>query len=179
MFRAGVTRLRDAMASSQPVAAGSALGRSLAALADLGASPNLLTACHAVTRMQAGLALASAATDRGFDVVELEAIYARIGETLGLAWLYATIPINVVDSHWVQLAKAALRDELAALTVAIALDVLAAGGLQAWVRLHEDALARAHSAYAGLASSIEVDVAMLTVGVQVLRDLCHVVGVRE
>ena len=179
VFRAGVTRLRDAMASSRPVAARSALGRSLAALADLGASPNLLTACHAVTRMQAGLALASAATDRGFDVVDLEAIYARIGETLGLSWLYATIPINVADPHWVQLAKAALRDELAALTVAIALDALAAGGLQAWMRLHEDALARAHSAYAGLAGSIEVDVAMLTVGVQVLRDLCHAVGVRE
>jgi glutamate dehydrogenase len=76
----------------------------------------------------------------------------------------------------VQLAKAALRDELAALTIAIATDVLAAGGLATWVREHEDALARARSAYAGLAGSGDVDVAMLTVGVQVLRDLCHAVG---
>jgi glutamate dehydrogenase len=76
----------------------------------------------------------------------------------------------------VQLAKAALRDELAALTISIATNVLAAGGLATWTREHEDALARARSAYAGLAGSGDVDVAMLTVGVQVLRDLCHAVG---
>ena len=39
-----------------------------------------------------------------------------------------------------------------------------------------DALARARTAYAGLAGSGDVDVAKLTVGVQVLRDLCHAVG---
>ena len=39
---------------------------------------------------------------------------------------------------------------------------------------------RAHSAYAGLAGSgdLDVDVAMLTVGVQVLRDLHHAVSAR-
>jgi glutamate dehydrogenase len=103
---------------------------------------------------------------------------------VGLSWLYATIPITSVDPHWVQLAKAALRDELSALTIALAVDVLAAGGLASWTIEHEDALARARSAYAGLAGSPEaaadagtdVDVAMLTVGVQVLRDLSHAVG---
>jgi glutamate dehydrogenase len=128
--------------------------------------------------MQAALALASAATDGGFDVVDLERTYAGIGETLGLSWLYATIPITSADPHWVQLAKAALRDELAALTVAIAMSVLAAGGVAAWTREHRDALERATSAYAGLAGSADVDVAMLTVGVQVLRDLSHAVGAR-
>ena len=39
-------------------------------------------------------------------------------------------------------------------------------------------LTRARTAYAGLAGSAEVDVAMLTVGVQILRDLCHAVGAR-
>ena len=82
--------------------------------------------------MQAALALASAATDSGFDVVDLETGLRRIGQTLGLSWLYATITISSADPHWVQLAKAALRDELAALTVAIATDVLGAGGLSAW-----------------------------------------------
>jgi glutamate dehydrogenase len=126
--------------------------------------------------MGAALALATAAVEGGLDVVELERIYAAIGETVGVSWLYAAIPSSSADPHWVQLAKAALRDELAALTVALAADVLRTGGLAAWTRRHGDALARARSAYAGLSGSTEVDVAMLTVGVQVLRDLCHAVG---
>jgi glutamate dehydrogenase len=76
----------------------------------------------------------------------------------------------------VQLAKAALRDELAGLTVALATDVVRAGGLDPWASRHQDALARARTAYEGLAGSGDVDVAKLTVGVQVLRDLCHAVG---
>jgi glutamate dehydrogenase len=128
--------------------------------------------------MQAALPLAAAAEDSGFDVVDLQMTCAVAEETLGLTWLYATIPITPADSHWVQLAKAALRDELTALTVAIATDVLAANGLNEWTRKNHDALSRARSAYAGLAGSTDIDVAMLTVGVQVLRDLCHAVGAR-
>ncbi|KRF22331.1 hypothetical protein ASG91_18620 [Phycicoccus sp. Soil802] len=60
--------------------------------------------------------------------------------------------------------------------MALATEVLAAGGLAAWMRQQQDALARTHSAYAGLADSNDVDVAMLTVGVQVLRDLRHAVS---
>jgi glutamate dehydrogenase len=178
VFRDSVTRLHTAMTTSPDDDAGSPLDRSIAALADLGVSADLLAKCHAMPRMQAALALASAATERSVDVVRLEATYTEIGQTLGLTWLYTTIPISSADPHWVQLAKAALRDELAALTVAIATDVLEAGGLPAWTGTNQDALARTRAAYAGLAGSVDVDVAMLTVGVQVLRDLCHAVGVR-
>ena len=172
-FRVAVTRLRQAMAASPPADASSPLGRSFAALTDLGVPAELLTKYHAMPRMQAALALASAASDSGFDVVDVEATYTEIGQTLGLSWLYATIPISSADPHWVQLAKAALQDELAAITVAIATDVLAVGGLSAWTGKNQDALTRARAAYAGLAGSVDVDVAMLTVGVQVLRDLRH------
>ena len=178
VFRPAVARLRAAMAGQPPDDDGSPLSRSLRDLADLGASAELLTACRAVPRMQTALALAAAAADSGFDVVDLEMTCAKMGDTLGLSWLYATISITPGDSHWIQLAKAALRDELAALTVLIATDVLAAGGLTEWTRRNDDALGRARSAYVGLAGSTDVDVAMLTVGVQVLRDLCHAVGVR-
>ncbi|MFC7598449.1 NAD-glutamate dehydrogenase domain-containing protein [Terrabacter sp. GCM10028922] len=179
VFRDPVTRLRERMATSPPPLDEVApWGRPFATLAQLGVPDDLLTGCHAVSRMPEALCLASAALDSGFDVVDLEATYAGIGETLGLSWLYATISISSADPHWVQLAKAALSDELAALTVAIATEVLAAGGLATWTREHRDALARTHSAYAGLAGSEDVDVAMLTVGVQVLRDLHHAVSAR-
>ena len=68
-----------------------------------------------------------------------------------------------------------LLAERAALTVALAIDVVRAGGLDLWVSRDHDALARARTAYLGLAVSGHVDVAKLTVGVQVLRDLCHAV----
>ncbi|WP_342748917.1 NAD-glutamate dehydrogenase domain-containing protein [Nocardioides gansuensis] len=176
VFEPAVARLRGAMAARPPMADGSPLEGSLSTLAGLGASTDLLTACGAVARMQDALALAAAAADSGHDVIALEEVYARIGETLGLSWLYATMPITSADPHWVQLAKAALRDEVAALTTTIATDVIAVGGLARWTRENNDALARARAAYAGLAGSTEVDVAMLTVGVQILRDLCHAVG---
>jgi glutamate dehydrogenase len=178
-YREPVTRLREAMATSvSHLDAVAPWRRNFPALADLGVSSDLLNECHGVAQMQDALCLASAAIESGFDVVDLEAMYAGIGETLGLSWLYATIPTSPADSHWVQLAKAALRDELAALTVAIATDVVAAGGLAPWTHEHRDALARAQSSYAGLAGSDDVDVAMLTVGVQVLRDLHHAVSAR-
>jgi len=172
-FQQAVARLREAMAARPPRADGSPLDTCLTALAGLGAPPELLTACGAVARMQDALGLAAAAADSGHDVVDLENVYAKIGETLGLSWLYAAIPITSADPHWVQLAKASLRDELAALTIAVATDVIAVGGLAQWTGVHRDALARARAAYQGLAGSTEVDVAMLTVGVQILRDLCR------
>jgi glutamate dehydrogenase len=182
-FEKPVSELYRAVSSRPAVDLGSPLGRALGQLAELGAPSDLLTRCRAAAGMQAALALASAADERGLDVVGLERVYPRIGETAGLAWLYATIPTTSADPHWVQLAKSALRDELASLTVGLAADVLSAGGMSTWTARHRSALARARSAYAGLAGSsgggsdVDVDVAMLTVGVQVLRDLRHAVAV--
>ncbi|MFN7150150.1 MAG: hypothetical protein ACK4V6_11795, partial [Microthrixaceae bacterium] len=178
VFQSTVASLHAAMCAQRPLEEGSSLDRDLHALAELGAPTELLTALRAVSRMHAVLALAAAAAESGFDVVDLAREYARTGEALGLSWLYSTITITMADPHWVQLAKAALRDELSTLTVAIATEILAAGSMEVWTREHRDALARAGAAYAGLAGSTEVDVAMLTVGVQILRDLCRAVGVR-
>jgi glutamate dehydrogenase len=176
VFAENVAHLHRSVAAPPALDAGSPLADGLARLEALGAPEELLTRCRAVARMPVALALASAAAESGLDVVELQQIYARIGETVSLSWLYAAIPTSSADPHWAQLAKAALRDELAALTVALATDVVRTGGLAPWTRRHEDALARAGAAYEGLSGSTEVDVAMLTVGVQVLRDLCHAVG---
>jgi len=176
-FSPAVARLRHAMAVGPAVVDGSELGHAFAQLAALGAPRELLTGCRASVRMQSALALASTAEESGADVVELARTCARVGDVLGLSWLYATLPVSAADPHWAQLAKAALRDELAALTIALARAVLEAGGLAAWTHEHADALARARSAYAGLVDGGDIDIAMLTVGVQVLRDVCHAVGV--
>jgi glutamate dehydrogenase len=171
-----VARLREALTAHPAVTDDPSLAGSLAALAELGAPGELVTACRAVAQMNSALGLAAAAADSGHDVVDLGAVYARVGEALGMSWLYTTVTITSADQHWVQLAKAALRDELSALTVAIATDVVTEGGLERWTQLHRDELTRTAAAYAGLADSAEPDVPMLTVGVQILRDLCHSAG---
>ena len=176
LFTDSVSHLRRHLSAGPALDSGSLLDEALDQLAGLGAPEELLTGCRAVTRMHAALALSSAAAESGLDVVDLERAYAGIGDTVGLAWLYAAIPASSADPHWVQLAKASLRDELAALTVVLATDVVRTGGLDLWASRHHDALARARTAYAGLAGSGDVDVAKLTVGVQVLRDLCHAGG---
>jgi glutamate dehydrogenase len=171
-FAEPVGRLHLSLAA-HPVSADRPLSAALAQLESLGAPQELLARTRAVASMRAALALASAAAEGSFDVVELERIYRNVGEAVNLSWLYAAIPTSSADPHWVQLAKASLRDELEALTVVLAADVLRTGGLEPWIRSHDDALARVRAAYAGLSDSADVDVAMLTVGVQVLRDLCY------
>jgi glutamate dehydrogenase len=180
LFHKEVADLQRAVVARPPMDVGSPFGKALGQLTELGAPPGLLSRCRAVAGMRSALALASVAAERELDVVELDRAYPRIGETVGLAWLYATIPTTSADPHWVQLAKSALRDELASLTVGLAAEVVTAGGMATWTTEHHNALTRARSAYAGLAvgsgAGSDVDVAMLTVGVQVLRDLCYAVG---
>jgi glutamate dehydrogenase len=146
-FEHSVARLRVALSCRPAETNDASLEESLAALAKLGAPAELLTACRAVARMNAALGLAAAAEDSGHDIVALEEVYAQIGEALGLSWLYTTVAITSADPHWVQLAKAALRDELSALTVAIATDVVTKGGLARWTHVHRDELARTAAAY--------------------------------
>lgn len=90
-----------------------------------------------------------------------------------MTWLSAALPPRPTDSHWAQLAKSALQDELVSLIARVAGEAVTAGGLSAWVERHTAALGRAGSSYKGLAGGPDTDVAMLTVGVQLLRDLVH------
>jgi glutamate dehydrogenase len=174
-FAEPVGRLRAAMIAQEVTDPGSDLERCLAQLTDGGASEGLLTGCRAVSRLHAALALASAADLHRLDVLDLAAHYSMVSNELNLSWLSDAIPISPSDSHWTQLAKSALRDELSTLLVTLAGDVLRTGGLRAWTRRNRAALERARSSYAGLSSNDDADIAMLTVGVQVLRDLSHAV----
>jgi glutamate dehydrogenase len=110
-------------------------------------------------------------------VTELASQHTLVCSELRLAWLTEAIPVQPADTHWTQLAKSALHDELMSLSVAISCDVLDSGGLPAWTSRNAAALERARSSYAGLAASGSADLAMLTVGIQVLRDLSHAIHV--
>jgi len=155
----------------------STLEQCLAHLTALGAPTPLTTRCRIASQLQPALALAAAADEHGFDVTELASQHRLVCTELRLSWLTRSIPVQPADTHWTQLARAALHDELTSLLVAIACDVLDKGGLPPWTSRNEAALERARSSYAGLATTADADMAMLTVGVQVLRDLSHATGV--
>jgi glutamate dehydrogenase len=172
----GVQQLRDWVPLHHQPDPGSTLEQCLAHLAALGAPAALTTRCRVTSQLQPALALAAAAADRGFDVTELADQHMRVCTELRLTWLTESMSVHPADTHWTQLAKAALHDELTSLSVAIACDVLGSGGLSQWTSRNAAALERARSSYAGLATTGNADIGMLTVGVQVLRDLSHAMG---
>jgi glutamate dehydrogenase len=168
-----VQQLQDWVPLSQHPDPESTFEQCLAHLTALGASERLTTRCRVASQLQPALALAAAAEERGFDVIELASQHSLVCNELHLSWLSESLPVQPADTHWTQLAKAALHDELTSLSVAIACDVLDSGGLTPWTRRNAAALERARSSYAGLATTANADIGMLTVGVQVLRDLSH------
>lgn len=153
--------------------AGSALEECFAHLAAGGASSHLIARCRAAAQLRPALALAEAASEGNLDVAELAAQHELVCTQSYVAWLQEYLAPRHADTHWIQLAKAALYDQLTAVTVAIAIDVLHSGGLAQWTARNAAALERAQSAYAGLADSASADIALLTVGVQALRDLSY------
>jgi len=153
----------------------STLEQCLAQLTALGAPTTLTTRCRIASQLQPALALAAAAAEHGFEVTELASQHRLVCTELRLSWLIRSMAVQPADTHWTQLARAALHDELTSLSVAIACDALDKGGLPQWTSSNEAALERARSSYAGLATTADADIGMLTVGVQVLRDLSHAI----
>jgi len=170
-----VRQLQDWVSLNQHPDPDSTLEQCLAQLTALGAPATLTTGCRIASQLQPALALAAAADEHGFDVTELASHHRLVCSELRPSRLTEWMPVQPADTHWTQLARAALHDEFTSLTVAIACDVLDSGGLPKWTSRNAAALERARSSYAGLATSANADIAMVTVGVQVLRDLSHAI----
>ncbi|AEF41464.1 NAD-glutamate dehydrogenase domain-containing protein [Hoyosella subflava] len=177
LLERAVHQLRDTVPVQHGAESDSVLERCLAELAVLGAPAELTTRCRVVSQLQPALALAAAADEYGFDVTELANHHKLVSAQLRLSWLTESMASHPADTHWTQLAKAALYDQLISVSVTIAIDVLRSGGLSQWTARNAAALERARSSYAGLATTANADIAMLTVGVQALRDLRHATGV--
>lgn len=157
-------------------------------------APELAQAPQVAAWVAAGvpaeLARQVAAADRLFgalDIAEIaegatapldltSAVHFATGERLGLETLRAQIASLPADSHWQQLAKVALADDLAGLQRAIALDVVSASGgdagerLAAWEKRGAGTIGRAKRLLAELADT-PADLAMLSVALRELRQL--------
>jgi glutamate dehydrogenase len=165
-----VLRLRDRLGAAPDDADGT--DRTAAALEAHGASPSLARRAAAVRFLFPAFDVASGAEDSGIPVEELFDAFMELGAMLRLRWLTGSLHVAPGDSHVTQLAKCALSDELAALRVRLAVQAYRAGGVPAWYDDRTEDLRRV------LALADEVaadqggpDVAALTLGVQLVREL--------
>ncbi len=168
-FRTGVTALlRSLTEYGTP-----GFGRQARELIDSGLPAELAREVARVGLLLPGLDLTAAAADLDVEVTALAEQYFSLGERLEVDWMDRAMVISPDDSHWAQLAKPALREELTTQQRILAGTALRGGGATAWLAAHDAAVRRARSAHAELSSADPIDVAVLSVGVQILRDLVH------
>jgi glutamate dehydrogenase len=179
-FRTTATRLTEALGE---MLSGSIRERSDHLAADLvtaGVAPALARRVAALAPLAATFDVAAAAGILGAEPEPLAFVYFRLGEDLDLHWLAGQIVDQPTDSHWVLMAKAALRDDLGdqqrALTVAVlgtSVEDSPTGRVAAWLELNRDRVARFRALIAELRSAQTLDVAMLSVALQELRTLAQ------
>jgi glutamate dehydrogenase len=105
-------------------------------------------------------------------------VYHEVGAVLGVEWLRQRVTIAASDPHWVQLAKAALIDDLGAQVRTITREALqttpaivAPGCVAQWLAARPESVRRLNAVLGELRAAPEVDLARLTVATQHVRAL--------
>jgi glutamate dehydrogenase len=105
------------------------------------------------------------------EVDEVAQVHFALAGELDVPWLRGRIGILPSDTHWQGLAKAALRDELAAMLRAATADAAGAGGLTPWKQRNAAARERYRQVLNELRTAESPDLAMLSVALRELRSL--------
>ena len=109
--------------------------------------------------------------------VEVSKVHFRLGEALGLPWLFEQIDALEVNGRWHAIARGVLRDELAAHQRVLAGQVLgmkgrdAAARVAAWLAREDSALRFTRAMLAELAEQKSLDYPTVSVAVQRLGQL--------
>jgi glutamate dehydrogenase len=128
------------------------------------------------------LAELSSATDR--NLVDVASIHFGLDAELQLDWLQEHVRDVATETHWTLMAKAALRDEFgvqhrrlvsAALRTHAGIDD-PAQVVAGWLTANQARVQRCVGTFAELRQQPQMDVAMLTVALQELRDLAQTGG---
>jgi glutamate dehydrogenase len=131
----------------------------------------------AADRLFNALDIAEVAEAGQCDLEATSQVHFGIGERLGLEKLRQQIELLPADSHWQNLAKVALADDLADLHRSIALDAVrgnpgsAQEKLASWEERKPAAFVRARRLVAELADAPSPELAMLSVALRELRKL--------
>jgi glutamate dehydrogenase len=128
---------------------------------------DLLASCTRLVDVEPLLALAAAASAHNQEVTTLAKCYVELRKTFYIDWLQDALVSSEGDTHWNQLAKSALTDDLSKALVDLA-TWCAGRGHAANVQTLVPDIARGRLAQAQ--SRDPADVANLVVAVQVIRD---------
>ncbi|MGP1676726.1 MAG: NAD-glutamate dehydrogenase [Burkholderiales bacterium] len=129
--------------------------------------------------LPAALDLVEVGDALGRDVESVAQAYFALGGRLEFPWLRAKVASLPSASHWQALAKAALRDDLAAMQRQLSADALrgtaGTGGAQqaiaAWEEGNRPLLERLRQVHADLRTHKTLDLAMISVAMKELRNI--------
>ena len=117
------------------------------------------------------------AAERKLKPVEVSRVHFRLGEALGLPWLFAQIDALAVDGRWHAVARGVMRDELAAHQRTLAGQAVAQPGadpdakVRQWLQRDDASLRFTLAMLEELSAQKTLDYPTLSVAVQKLGQL--------
>ncbi|MFY0407571.1 NAD-glutamate dehydrogenase [Solicola sp. PLA-1-18] len=155
-----------------------AFDASVAGYVEAGLPDDIAHRAASVGPAYSAMGIAHLAHDRGLDPELVAAVHVRVGEALGLDLFSARVQQLPRDDRWRTMARASLRDELHAVHVSFAEQVLeqtdgddAQARVDAWVESHRVAMDRAADTLDAIWAEDEIDLARLSVALRVVRGL--------
>jgi glutamate dehydrogenase len=127
-FASGAAAVADRLPRLVSAADGEALAAAAGAWEEAGVPPELATRIAALRFLSPALDIVDVGQRLGRPVEDVGAVYFALGERLELDWLSARIEVLPRDDRWRTLARAALRDDWAALRASLTAEVLTSGG---------------------------------------------------
>ena len=165
----------------------SSMERGIASLVACGAPETLAERVVVLDLLASGIEIIEVARAAGRDVLWTAALHYAIAVHLDLDWLGMTMAERGGESHWTQLAKATLRDDL--LTQERRLTVAALRGstpgdspasvAETWLARNATRVRSYQETIVSLKQVADPDVSMLSVALQELRNLAQSGGWRE
>jgi glutamate dehydrogenase len=170
-LKPSVTALATALPDSLSADGHAAFDRRRQALIEAGVPDGLASRAAAIPFLGAAPDVSRIAERTGSPPVAASAIYFAAGGTLGLEWLRERAQAIVPDTDWQRQAVSSLVGTFHALQADAAGAALPAGGIDAWLARLGPKAARTRSLIDEMRGASTVDIAMLTVAAQSLRQL--------
>ncbi|HSA90867.1 MAG TPA: NAD-glutamate dehydrogenase [Burkholderiales bacterium] len=174
LFGAGARRVEALLAELLPPAEKAAYEAAARRLGKEGVPPELAQRAAGFDAMFGALDIVEVARALGRDIDTVARVYFGLSGELDFPWLRARVGMLAADDHWQARAKAALRDDLAAILRSLAAD--AAQGeatIAAWKTRNASRCERFRQILADLHAAAAPDLAMLSVAVRELRNLAR------
>jgi glutamate dehydrogenase len=173
-FGAGAKRVAALLPDLLPPAEKSAYEAAARRLEKEGVPAELAHRAAGFDAMFGALDIVEVARALGRDIDTVARVYFGLAGELDFPWLRTRVGMLAADDHWQARAKAALRDDLAAILRSLTADALRAEGtIAAWKARNATRYERSRQILADLHAAEAPDLAMLSVAVRELRDLAR------